>query len=331
MSTSGSSGPAERDAVRESERAVVSGAEPLRVLAFPGAPNLPILAGIERGDFRRRGLDVELELTSSSVDQARRCAAGEVDVICTAFDNVLAYGRSRPTSNPEVLDPGYVVVMGATQLELSLVVSRNITEVAQLRGRRLALDATGTGFAFVLLEMLADAGVGPAECDLVSIGATPQRWRAVQEGTCAATLTIEPFTSLAVGAGFPVLARSSDLFDDYQGGVVATRRPLLLERPDAIMGFIHGYLDGLAWARDPNNRSAVADLLAKSMDLPPERVDAVVDATLSPRTGLTPDGRLLERGMAVVSRLRSRYADGDWGNPEDYLDLRLYEQVMAER
>ncbi len=41
----------------------------LRVIAFPGAPNLPIFAAIEQGMFRDEGLDVELSTTPNSVYQ----------------------------------------------------------------------------------------------------------------------------------------------------------------------------------------------------------------------------------------------------------------------
>ena len=39
----------------------------LRVIAFPGAPNLPIFAAIEQGMFRDEGLDIALSTTPSSV------------------------------------------------------------------------------------------------------------------------------------------------------------------------------------------------------------------------------------------------------------------------
>ena len=53
---------------------------PLRVIAFPGAPNLPTFAAIEHGRFQARGFDVELELTPSSIYQAEKTAAGEFDI-----------------------------------------------------------------------------------------------------------------------------------------------------------------------------------------------------------------------------------------------------------
>ena len=43
-------------------------AEPLRVVAFAGASNLPFWAGQEHGLFTRHGVEVSLEITPNSID-----------------------------------------------------------------------------------------------------------------------------------------------------------------------------------------------------------------------------------------------------------------------
>ena len=309
----------------------MSATESVRVIAFPGAPNLPIFAALEHGMFESRGIDVSLDLTPSSVVQAERCAAGEVDIACTAFDNVVAYSVGQGAAAPGV-DPEYVVVMGATQLELSLVTAPDVESYEDLQDRSIAVDALATGFAFVLYEMLARAGIDRATCELAAVGATPQRWRAVQDGTHAATLTLEPFTTIAQRAGFGVLDRSSRLFDSYQGGVVAVPAPVLAERPGAVRAFIHGYLDGLAWTLDATNCEAGGALLMERMAaLPTPAVGAVMDSLLSPSSGLTPGARVLPDGIATVLDLRSRYSDRRLDIPARYLDLSHYEGVLSER
>ena len=154
---------------------------PLRVIAFPGAPNLPTFAAIEHGQFQQRGFDVELELTPSSIYQAEKTAAGEFDIICTAFDNVVAYGSGQGAAKAGI-NPDYVVIMGATQLELSLVTAPSIKNLADLAGKTIALGALTTGFAFVLFDMLEKAGVDQSDVEFVAVGATPQRYRRLAKG-----------------------------------------------------------------------------------------------------------------------------------------------------
>lgn len=303
----------------------------LRVIAFPGAPNLPTFAAIEHGWFADRGVEVELELTPSSIFQAQQVAAAAFDIAFTAFDNVVAYGSGQGATGPGV-DPEYVVIMGGTQLEVSLVVDPAIEVVTDLAGKSIALDALDTGFAFVAYEFLSRAGVGLDECELVAVGATPQRWQSVKDGTHDATLTIEPFTSIARAQGFTVLNSSRRLFESYQGGVVAARRALLGDRREAVGAFIDGYLEGLEWVLDPSNRSAVSTLLTRRMDVSPQALGPVLDSVLSPQSGLTPDAELLPDGMETVRMLRSKYGPGGTlAGIDDISDLSLWRASISAR
>ena len=63
----------------------------LKVIAFPGAPNLPIFAAMEHGFFADSGVEVELATTPSSVFQFEKLAAGDFDIAMTAYDNAVAY------------------------------------------------------------------------------------------------------------------------------------------------------------------------------------------------------------------------------------------------
>lgn len=305
----------------------------VRIIAFPGAPNLPTFAAIEQGFFAEEGLKIELALTPSSVAQAEKTAAGEFDIVFTAFDNVVAYGEGQGAT-AEGVDPDYVVLMGATQLELAIVTAPEVKTYEDLKGRSIALDALTTGFAFVLFEMMARSGLGREDVRFAAVGATPQRWQSVKAGEHAATLTIEPFTSIAKRSGFNVLDVSSNHFDSYQGGAIAARRAYAAENPETVKAFIRGYLKGLEWTLDPANREAGAALLqARMPDIQPAAVPSIMASLLSPRSGLTPGAKILPEGMKAVLDLRSRYGSGDapLTDISRYLDLSLFEAVAGDK
>lgn len=304
----------------------------VRVIAFPGAPNLPTFAAIEKGFFAEEKLAIELTLTPNSVAQAERTAAGEFDVIFTAFDNVVAYGEGQGPAGAAV-NPKYEVVMGATQLELAIVAAPDVKSYADLKGRTIALDALSTGFAFVLYEMFARGGLKPEDTTYVPVGATPQRWQSVKGGEHAATLTIEPFTSIARKSGFNVLGLSTEIFDSYQGGVVAARGPWAKQNPETVKAFIRAYLKGLAWTLDPQNRAEAEKILQEKMpEIQPAALQSVMQSLLSPRSGLTPDAKILPEGMLRVLELRSRFGKGGKALTDagKYLDLSYYEAVTGK-
>ncbi len=282
----------------------------LSVIAFPGAPNLPVFAAQTQGFFAEAGLEIDFQTTPSSVFQFEKFGTGAFDIAFTAFDNVVAYREGQGAAKLPSL-PDFRAVMGCTQIELCLVVAPDIKSVEDLRGRSLALDAVSTGFAFVLYEMLARSGLKPGDYEVAPVGATPERWRSVKDGEHAGTITIEPFTSIARAAGFPTLLRSGDFFPSYQGGVIAVRRDWALKNDAALNAFLHVYLHALDWVLDPANRQAAATILAERMpEIQPKALDAVMNSLLSERSGLTPNGTILRDGAQTVLKLRSHYGPG---------------------
>lgn len=303
----------------------------INIIAFPGAPNLPVFAALEHGFFAQEGLNVSIATTPSSVNQFEKFHAGEFDLAFTAFDNIVAYqeGQGAAKLNGPT---DFRVIMGATQVELSAIVAPAIERAEDLKGKSLALDAVGTGFAFVLYAMLEQLGLSTADYERVAVGATPERWQSVKEGAHAGTITIEPFTSIAKAAGFRVLRQSTEAFPVYQGGIVAARESWASQNPESVKAFIRGYLKGLEWTLAPENRAEAATLLqAKMPEIKPGVVGAVMNSLLSPRSGLTPRGAVLRDGMQTVLDLRSRYGNGQKSltDLDKYLALSYYDAVVS--
>ena len=301
----------------------------LELIVFPGAPNLPIFVAKEQGYFEREGIQVNLSTTPNSVAQAENLISGKCHIAGTAFDNVVAYqegqGAVKPTREPDLF-----AFMGATQVELAFVVSPQIERYADLKGKTLALDALATGFAFVLYEMLERNGIARSDCQMVPVGATPARWESVKSGQHAGTLTIEPFTSIAKAQGFRVLDRSTDLYASYQGGIFAASRQWAAANADAVKAYIKAYLAGLAWTLAPENREAATEVLLRNMpEIKSPVAAAVMNSLLSPKSGLTPDGKILMDGVQQVLALRSRYAGKALSDPGRYIDLGYYNSARA--
>lgn len=303
---------------------------PIELICFPGAPNLPVFVANEKGWFEAEGVTVNLTTTPSSSFQAENLAAGKFQIAGTAFDNVVAYseGQGAVTIDPA---PDFFAFMGATQIELALVTLPDVKTIDDLKGRTLALDALATGFAFVLYEMLARAGLAREDVEMVPVGATPQRWESVKAGTHAGTLTIEPFTSIARAQGFNVVETSTGMFPCYQGGCFAARRGWAKANADAVTGFIKGYLKGLAWTLDSANRVAATDVLLANMEaIKPPVAPKVMNNLLNPRSGLTPGAKLLPDGIATVLELRSRYGGGAaLTDASRYIDLGYYDAATG--
>lgn len=303
----------------------------VELIAFPGAPNLPIFAAQEKGLFEAAGVHVNLTTTPSSAYQAENLAAGKFQIAGTAFDNVVAYVESQGAVALKE-KPDFFAFMGATQIQLAFIVAPSIATYADLKGKSLALDALTTGFAFVLYEMLARNGLKRGDYELAPVGATPQRWESVRTGAHVGTITIEPFTSIAVSQGFRVLDTSTNLFPCYQGGSFAASRAWARANSDIVTGFVKGYLGGLEWTLAPENRDEATALLLKRMpEIKPGVAKPVMDSLLSPSSGLTPKAEILMDGVRAVLDLRSRYGtcEAPLTDVTRYIDLTYYADVTG--
>ena len=296
----------------------------IELICFPGAPNLPIFAAQSKGWFESNGVSVNLTTTPNSAFQAENLASGKFQIAGTAFDNVVAYQEGQGAV--PLKDTDFFAFMGATQVELAFITAPTISSYEDIKGQSLALDALSTGFAFCLYEMLAKNGLSKSDYKMVPVGATPARWESVKAGEHVGTLTIEPFTSIARNQGFKVLDTSTNIFPAYQGGAFAASRKWAAANPDALKGYIRGYLAGLAWTLDPANREEVTQILLTNMpEIKPQVAGAVMNSLLSPRSGLTPKGAMLMDGVDTVLDLRSRYGSGGKLNdPTKYIDLSYY-------
>jgi ABC-type nitrate/sulfonate/bicarbonate transport system substrate-binding protein len=279
----------------------------LNLITFPGAPNLPLFIAMDEGLFEKHQLHVAHTTTPSSIFQFEQFAAGQFDVAGTAFDNVVAYKEHQGAAHLDGPLDVYAF-MGASQIALSLVAAPHIKTVAELAGTSVAMDALDTGFAFVLHEMLAHAGLERDAVRLAAVGATPQRFESVKAGEHAATLTIEPFTAMARGAGLNVLDNSTQRFDDYQGGVFATTRRYASQHAPHLEAFVEGYLEGLAVVLDPLQREMCKDTLLRHMPaIKAAMADGILERLADPATGLTPHAGVSSPGIETVLDLRRRY------------------------
>lgn len=308
-------------------------ASTIRLISFPGTGNLGIFAGREKGLFAARGVEVALETTPSSMYQAQKLVAGDFDMACTAMDNVIAYQEGAGEAELD-REPDLFIIASATQLEVSFVVAPEIESYADLKGRRLALDALATGFAFALYRMLDNAGLTSDDYEMVSVGSTPSRWEAVQKGDYAGTLLIEPFTGMARAAGYRVLGSTLDTFDHYPGQVFTASRAWAAANRGAVCGFLQGWLDAIEWIADPANRDEAADMLGRNMPaMKPQAIGPALAKLVSPATGFVPRAALDRAGLDTVLELRSQYAPRKklLTDPEKYLDSSFYDDALAAR
>jgi ABC-type nitrate/sulfonate/bicarbonate transport system substrate-binding protein len=300
----------------------------LRVNVFPGGFNWPIFVAIEMGWFAREGVAVELQATTGSIAQMTDLAAGNFEIAMTAFDNVVAYVEGQGEA-PIGVQSEFFAFLGSDDSFLSLVAQPDISCPADLRGRAVSVDATTTGYAFALFDMLDQAGLKENDYVAVRVGGMAQRFDDLCRGHSAATLLSAPYDLLARRAGLRVLARVEG---PYQGNVGATRRGWARSNPNLVIAYIRLYLEAVRWLYEPANTSEACDILERNVAaMTPELAAASYPILLDPSGGFFRDGRVQEKGVRRVLCLRSRYAAErrNLSDPSRYVDHHYWELAQG--
>lgn len=310
---------------------VAGAAEPakLEVIVFPGGFNWPIWAAQENGAFAREGVEVHLTYTPGSVVQLTGLIDGKFDIAVTGVDNPIAYDIGQgeaPTQNK----PDLVAIMGGDNGFLHLVTVPEITSIQQLRGKTLSVDARTTGYAFVLLKLLQQAGLSESDYHLVRAGGVLQRFEGLMKHEHDGTMLLSPFEIAAEARGFHDVAAATDHFAHYQGVASVVRRDWIAGHEKELIGYIRGYLAGLDWLFDPANKQDALALLRRNLpSMTPELAERSYQVLLDPKTGFARRAELDVPGLETVLALPAEYGEPRVPMPPSsaFYDLTLYRRA----
>jgi ABC-type nitrate/sulfonate/bicarbonate transport system substrate-binding protein len=303
-----------------------AGPDVIRVNAFPNAKSLPLHAGVEKGIFSARGLDVRLSFTENSTKQRAGLASGEFDVVHAAVDNAVALADGGRTD--------VVIVTGGDSGMNQFFVQADVGSFADLRGRVLVVDAPNTAYALLAKKMLLKQGlVDGRDYSVKAVGRGELRLKAMaaDRANAAAILNL-PYTIQAEGLGMKSLGNPVDMLGPYQANGAFARRAWAESHRDALERYIAAYVESLRWALDPRNRDSSIAILQRELKIPADVAARTYRQLADPAAGFTPDAKFDLRGFRNMLALRQEIegAGRPAPAPEKYVDLSYYQRAMAK-
>lgn len=189
----------------------------IRVGQFSESPVLAVARALELNT--RFGVEWETQRVQSSPGQFESLRSDEIDVAITSPDNVLLYTTTANNPLKEQLDVQFLRPIDRG-LRLALYTSTDINSIEDFTGSTLGVDVMSSGFAILLLQMLASLGVDHSTINFEAVGATPKRLDAIKDGTIQGSVLNAEAGVAAERAGFRRWATSTDVSDDYLGTVL---------------------------------------------------------------------------------------------------------------
>jgi len=291
----------------------------LTVIVFPGVQNLPMFSAQAKGLFAKRGLAVDLKFTPNSEELRNGLAEGRYQIAHSAIDNAFAL---KDKANVDI-----AVVLGGDDSFNRLIVQPEITSLADIKGKTVAVDAVNTAYAFQLYEMLRQKGLNKGDYEVKPVGGTSQRLEALtKDKTYAAAMMNPPFSIRAEKAGLRAIDTAASALGAYQGSSAFVLRPWAGANTDTLVKYIQAYVEGLRWMLEPKNKTEAVGLLSERLKLPQDVAAQAYEATLK---GFQKDGALDMEGVRNVLKLRAQFEGGTPAAPEKYLDLSYYQKALA--
>jgi NitT/TauT family transport system substrate-binding protein len=266
----------------------------------------PAMIALDKGYFRQLGLAPEIAEFRGSADALSALATGDLDVdlggVTAGFFNSAARGFDVRVVAPLSIQPG---APGTTPLvaRKDLWDSGAIRSAADLKGRKVAVNAPGNGIEYKLSIILDAVGLSLSDVDLTRIG-FPEMIIALQNRGIDAAVPAQPFGTLAVqqNLGVIMMKESEAGHGDvttvvlFSGKFIREHRPLAVRY---LQGLVAGMRDlvGDGW-RSPRN----FDIIAKYIHIKPEVLLGDVFPGFDPTLAIATRFDSLRRQEAVHMR-----------------------------
>ena len=253
-------------AVLVSDHLLVHAAAPLvKVLVTTGSASEregALYVAQDQGFFRRYGVDLTLV-------QARN---GPVGMAALSSGESFMHWGSVSGANLGAISEGADLVFVAgfiNRLTGVFAANPKIKSPTDLRGKSLGVNSLSGGTWIFTMLTLDHWGLSPErdKIQMRGLGDSSIVSQALLAGNVDAAYLSYSFAKVVENKGFRVLADLQKLPIAYQGTGIVTRRSTIASSAATLENVIRGLLDGVAFIRNPENKSQVVRSLAKGLRL----------------------------------------------------------------
>lgn len=215
---------------------------------------LALYTALHRGFFKDEGIDLEIIFMPANL-ASTAVLNGDVDYNGAVTGTIGAAVQGRPMK---------VLLFTVAKPLLFLVSQKNIKEVKQLKGKKIAGSSPGGSATLLANQALKKIGLEPGKdvAVLQMSGNVASRYAVLESGVVEASLLSVPENIIALEKGFNELLFLGDIVEFPQNGF-GTSEKRIRENPDEVYRMVRATLRGLQFVWDKNNQEAVTSVLMK--------------------------------------------------------------------
>ena len=215
---------------------------------------LALYTALHRGFFKDEGIDLEIVFMPANL-ASTAVLNGDVDFNGAVTGTIGAAVQGRPMK---------VLLFTVSKPLLFLVGQKNIKDLKQLKGKKIAGSSPGGSATLLANQALKQIGLEPGKdvSVLQMSGSAASRYAVLESGVVEASLLSVPENIFALEKGYNELLFLGDVIEFPQNGF-GTSDKRIRENPDEVYRMVRATLRGLQFIWDKNNGEAVTNVLMK--------------------------------------------------------------------
>ena len=215
---------------------------------------LALYTALNRGFFKDEGIDLEIVFMPANL-ASTAVLNGDIDYNGAVTGTIGAAVQGRPMK---------VLLFTVSKPLLFLMGQKNITDLKQLKGKKIAGSSPGGSATLLANQALKQIGLEPGKdvSVLQMSGNAASRYAVLESGVVDASLLSVPENIIAHEKGYNELLFLGDVVEFPQNGF-GTSEKRIRENPDQVYRMVRATLRGLQFIWDKNNSEAVTNILMK--------------------------------------------------------------------
>jgi NitT/TauT family transport system substrate-binding protein len=269
--------------------------------------------------FEKHGLNVDLVMITGGARSVAALLGGSTQFATGSGTAPLqAYARG---SDVTILAASY------NKFPYAFVVKPEIRSPKDLRGKRVGILNFGGSNDIALQLALKEWGLKQNEMNVMIGGDAPTRLLGLTVGSLDATILSPPHLTMAVRAGFKILADMGDMHARFSQSTLYVRRGYLKDNRDTVKRFLKAYSEAIRVLK--SDRERTIKIFAQRMRLDDREILNETYNYFAPRFSFPPRVDMqgikdtLDFYAETSPELRAR-------KPEEFVDSSLMDELERE-
>lgn len=278
--------------------------------------------GVDRGFYRKHGLNVEVIFMRSGPLAMSALASSDVQMVFTSSNNVLNVAAGG-------LD---VVIIGNVvgRLEGDFMARPEIKKPEDLKGKQIAIQSIGGGGWANNMLAMDYLGLDPDRDNIrfLVLGDQPSRIQALEAGRAQASWMGSTFSAPLKKKGYTVLLEMARAPIEYLGASLIARKSALRAEPRIYESMLKGTIDAMRFFMKPENKPMVLQSIARVLRLPRlEDAETGYNAMVAAyNVDLKPKREGVQKIHSILSRTNPKLQAF---KPETIIDDSLNQKILA--